>query len=158
MQLEGRGNLRESERRFALTEQVQHGKRPVQGLNLVSALRGFVSHSGPPCRPLVTFLVCWDTRAMSRIGTQFLELGLDEEDFEGKPTPLQFTEGSRQAPRRLRPGRGKDSLPARAGGCRGRNSGHPTRTAPRDCHARRCAPARRPESGRRGGWWRAGER
>ena len=41
VQLQGRGNLRQSQRRIALPKQIQYGKSPVQGLNFVGALRGF---------------------------------------------------------------------------------------------------------------------
>ena len=44
MQLQRRGNLRQSQRRIAFSEQVQNGKGPVQGLNFVGALRSGVSH------------------------------------------------------------------------------------------------------------------
>jgi pyruvate/2-oxoglutarate dehydrogenase complex dihydrolipoamide acyltransferase (E2) component len=39
VQLQRRGNLRQSQRRVALSKQVEHGKSPVQSLNFVRALR-----------------------------------------------------------------------------------------------------------------------
>jgi hypothetical protein len=47
VQLQGQGNLRQSQRRIALSQQIQNGKGAVEGLNFVGALRGFVSHDDP---------------------------------------------------------------------------------------------------------------
>src|SRR5208282_3822835 len=39
VKLQGRGNLRQSQRHIALPQQIQYGKCPVQSLNFVAALR-----------------------------------------------------------------------------------------------------------------------
>jgi hypothetical protein len=48
VQLEQRGNLRQTLWRIALAKQIQNGECPVKGLNFVSALRRSVSHYGSP--------------------------------------------------------------------------------------------------------------
>jgi hypothetical protein len=53
VQLEQRGNLRQTLRRVALSKQIQNGECPVKGLNFVSALRGRVSHYGSPFRTMI---------------------------------------------------------------------------------------------------------
>jgi hypothetical protein len=48
VQLQRRRNLRQTKRSGTLCEQIQYRKSPVQGLNLISALRSCVSQYGPP--------------------------------------------------------------------------------------------------------------
>ena len=47
VQLQRRSNLRQSERRAALTEQIQDRKGPVKRLHFVNTLRSGVAHIGP---------------------------------------------------------------------------------------------------------------
>src|SRR6185437_12963067 len=54
VQLQRGRNLRQAQRHIAFSQQIQYGKRAVQSLNLVGALRGSVSHIGPLYRLLAS--------------------------------------------------------------------------------------------------------
>jgi hypothetical protein len=55
MELKGRGNLCQTKGRIALSQQVEHGKCPVECLNFVGALRGYISHYDPQFRGMMHF-------------------------------------------------------------------------------------------------------
>ena len=73
VQLQGRGNLRQSQRSIALTQQIQNGKSPVQGLNLYKCLAGLrlASWSSIPFYN-VSLSFCRNHYRVSSIGTPLL--------------------------------------------------------------------------------------
>ena len=96
VQLQRRCNLRQAERRFALTQQIQNSKCPVQSLNFICALGSCVSHIGPLFRVWIPYSVSqiWDsvnvaTNGAVRACTLHLSSRPADDDRQAVPSQLR---------------------------------------------------------------------